>query len=312
MLKTHGFNILFTIIFISLFTSILLFYRAEVGNALLRDHLFPRHDTFNLASCQAWAKEVRDFNVRADTMANKVTVLVYHRVIQEKDIKSNLLHNDGSIVDTVIKKSNFEQQMDWLYTEGYTTLTLKELELFMKGELNVPEKSVVITFDDGFKDNAYEAYPLLKEYGFNAVNFLITGLIEKHDHHYEPGSFQYLSLDDLHNSCDVFEYGSHTYNFHKRTPDGDSFLISNNTKVVQSDIEVSIRHLDGSHYSFAFPYGEYNDTSIQLLRKLGFNMIFTSNYDDVHVGYPTNEIPRKEIFPDDGMKEFKAKLGHRR
>ena len=61
-------------------------------------------------------------------------------------------------------KEQFTKQMEYLHEEGYTTLTLPEFQAYMEEEIDVPKKSVLITFDDGFKDNYINAYPILKKY----------------------------------------------------------------------------------------------------------------------------------------------------
>ena len=74
---------------------------------------------------------------------------------------------------------DFASQMRFLAEAGYKTLTMSEFIAYKKGELAVPKKSVLITFDDGWKDNYVYAYPILREFGLRASIFLVTQWIER-------------------------------------------------------------------------------------------------------------------------------------
>ena len=77
---------------------------------------------------------------------------MYHSISYEK---GNILR---------VSKENFRKQMKYLKDNNYTTLTLDELYNYMKTGKIVPKKPIVITFDDGYKDNYTNAYPILKEF----------------------------------------------------------------------------------------------------------------------------------------------------
>ena len=95
-----------------------------------------------------------------------VSVLMYHHVLKK----------GGFIASSV---EDFASQMRFLAEAGYKTLSAAEFTLYKKGELAVPKKSVLITFDDGWKDNYVYAYPILREFGLRASIFLVTQWIER-------------------------------------------------------------------------------------------------------------------------------------
>ncbi|ENH96218.1 polysaccharide deacetylase [Gracilibacillus halophilus YIM-C55.5] len=309
MSRKHVFNIGFTLVFLVCFACIIMFFKDDILHALFRDGLFPIDETIEMEACQNWTDDVRDFELTDREKAESVSVLMYHRVVEEKHLNQYLTEDDGSIVSTVILKSNFIKQMDLLRDEGYTTLTLKELELFIKGEIDVPKKSIVLTFDDGFKDNAKEVYPILKERGLKGVSFVITGAISKFDAKYQPGEYQYFSASDIISSCDVFDFQSHTYNYHQRMEDDTPFLIGKEDEQVTQDLERSLVNLNGRNQAFASPYGGYDEGNIETFQELGFDMAFTVIPNDVTRETSVYEIPRKEVFPDDSLEDFKEKIG---
>ncbi|WP_058308414.1 polysaccharide deacetylase family protein [Gracilibacillus massiliensis] len=309
MIKKNLFNICFTLVFFGLFSFIIFSYYEDIARALYNHDVFPTDETFEIEACQQWTNSTRNFDMAPDNKAENVTVLMYHRIIEDEEIDDIHLEEDGELVSTVLLKSQFEEQMQLLKKEGYTTLTLKELEQYINNDLDVPKKSLVLTFDDGFKDNAMEVAPILRKLDFNAVSFVITAAVHKYDYPFKAGEFQYFSVDDIHNSCDVFEFESHTYNFHKRMEDNTPYLTGKSDEKVKEDLENSLFNLDGKRQAFASPYGAYDEENIQLFKDLGFSMAFTVNPDVVYPGTPMYEIPRKEVFPDDTMEDFKEKIG---
>ena len=90
-----------------------------------------------------------------------VPVLNYHQV-EEKNGNPLTLWPD-----------QFETQMSYLADEGYTTITIDEMMDALENGTPLPDKPVIITFDDGYADNYEYAYPILKKYGFKATIFLI-------------------------------------------------------------------------------------------------------------------------------------------
>ncbi len=92
--------------------------------------------------------------------AQVVPVLMYHHVSP----------SPGMITVTV---EHFEDQLRWLRRHGYRSLSSAEFAGHLAGK-PVPSKSVLITFDDGYLDNWVYAYPLLKQYGYTAMLFLVT------------------------------------------------------------------------------------------------------------------------------------------
>jgi len=112
--------------------------------------------------------------------ALSVPVLMYHHVSSHK----------GALV--TITPENFESHARFLADEGYKTLTLDEFAAFKKGRLELPKKSVLITFDDGWIDNYLVAYPILKKYSLRATIFVITDWVERSNEDKRAGDDIYI------------------------------------------------------------------------------------------------------------------------
>jgi peptidoglycan/xylan/chitin deacetylase (PgdA/CDA1 family) len=300
-------NLVFTLTFLGMCCLLGATFSDDFVEAFSPD-LFPKDESLGIASCQRWTDEVRNFAVPEGEQAEKVTVLMYHRVLDAEDIDDVHLEEDGLLQKTIILKSQFEEQMAMLKEENYTTLTAKEFQLFMENKLEVPKKSILLTFDDGYKDNVTEVYPVLKKHGFTALNFLITSALDKKTQKFDAEKHQYLSVSEIQKSCDAFEFQSHTYNFHKETEDERAYLRIKSKDLIMKDLKASLVNLDQQNRAFAYPFGEYDRDSIQSLKELGFEMAFTTVYDAAEPGMNMYEIPRKEVFPEDTVEDFRVKI----
>ncbi|MBN1319770.1 MAG: polysaccharide deacetylase family protein [Thermoleophilia bacterium] len=103
-----------------------------------------------------------------DAIDVHVPVLMYHYVDEEPPPAGP--YADGLTVRT----PDFIRELEYLVVNGHRTVTLAEVYLAMAGVRELPAKPVALTFDDGGLDNYEVAFPLLKEYGFNATFFVIT------------------------------------------------------------------------------------------------------------------------------------------
>lgn len=98
----------------------------------------------------------------------RVPILMYHEVAVRPDTKSRL----------AVPPASFAAQLAYLHNVGFTTLTFADAAAALAGDgSRLPERPVVLTFDDGFADFHRQALPLLRQYGFTATVFVTTGWI---------------------------------------------------------------------------------------------------------------------------------------
>ncbi len=156
----------------------------------------------------------------------------------------------------IVSQKKFEQQMRWLHSNGYRVISFQELNRLRSGGELPPEKSIVLTFDDGYKDFFHVAYPVLKQYGFVATVFLVSQRVGKSNSWDSAGELsdrELLSWDAARSlSKDGLEIGAHT-----RTHPN---LISQSCGQAREEIEGSLHdisnNLDLEPTTFAYPYGE--------------------------------------------------------
>ncbi|MFB5253392.1 hypothetical protein BWGOE13_52840 [Bacillus mycoides] len=228
----------------------------------------------------------------------KVPVLLYHHLLKgtEKE-NSEVFKNKG----TTLAVEQFEKQIKYLADNNYRAITAKELEGFIKNKKNLPEKSVLITFDDASKSNYTYAYPILKKYNMHAISFVVTSKISDQEEKFDPNKIQALSKTEMDKMGDVFEFGSHTDSLHKLEK-GEAAVFNRNNVEIKNDILKSKDVLKTDYFSY--PFGKYNDTIVKVLKDSKFQMAFVNS-----PGYATKEsnilkVSRFVIKSDLDIKAF--------
>lgn len=199
----------------------------------------------------------------------KVPVLCYHNVVSKEEQDNN---PDSKLWN--ISVDNFEEEMKYLYDNNYKTLTMEEFYKWKKGEIDVPFKSVLITFDDGFLSNYYYAFPILKKYNINASVFVIGKCIVNSDEdtdEWNGNVITYMSRDILEKCEEEYpnvKFYSHTYFLHNK---GDINKPYNDIYNDFEEFDENIKKTD----ILAYPYGDNNDNIKKVLKNKKYRMAFT-------------------------------------
>ena len=212
---------------------------------------------------------------------NGIPVLTYHHILRDEE---NTRFRHTSTTTSVVA---FNNQMTWLRDMGYTTLTMYQLEGYVRNRMNMPARAVVITFDDGLKSVYRYAYPILKAYGFKATSFTISSRIKAHPQPWNPKSLQFMSISELQASQDVFDIQSHTHFLHRVDANRQPTLLRRTYRNILLDFEHSRRALSqfNPHVIFlSYPFGGYNDKAVQALNDAGFHMAVTTVQGKVKPG----------------------------
>lgn len=211
-----------------------------------------------------------------------VPVMMYHHVLKEHEL------GRFKNLSTTVTDVQFTKEMQYLKSKNYETITVDELWRFMRNEITLPAYSIVLTFDDGLLSTREYAYPVLKNNGFKATQFLITSRNEsaKDGQIFNYNDLQPLSRQDITNMQDVFAFESHTYNLHVLEGNRGKMLLTPYREVVQ-DLQRSIAIIPNAK-AFAYPFGQYNANIINAVKEVGFTMAFSTKhgynnpYDDVY------------------------------
>lgn len=171
----------------------------------------------------------------------------------------------------------FEEQMAYLKKNAYHIITLNDVKNFYVNGVRLPEKAVLLTFDDCYQSMKKYAYPLLKKYAFPATAFVVTGWLNDTPKEFNPAKSVTLSEADLAGISDVFEFANHTASFHQRWNPSTSILMTSSNEDFEKDLDTCnakdyVKHKD----VFAYPFGLYEERNVNLLREKGFRLAFTS------------------------------------
>lgn len=204
-----------------------------------------------------------------EQQAKQVPVLMYHYLVPK-----SLNKEPGN--KSVMNAEDFEEGMDYLHREGYYTPTLQELEQYINGEITLPKKSVVITFDDGYENNLVYAYPILKKYNFKAAVFIIGSKTQENNEPFDPARKSFLTKAQMEESKDVFEFHSHTYNLHYKGFEkcGSTYAAGLDSKLLKQDMKQMKEFGIDTPY-FAYPYGNKSTQMMYYLREEGYRMAFS-------------------------------------
>lgn len=219
--------------------------------------------------------------------AHTVPVLMYHHVSPV----------DGMIT---VSTANFEQQLQWLRSHGYRSLTCDEFAGHLEGR-PVPPRSVLITFDDGYLDNWVYAYPLMKQYGFKGVIFVVTswigdGAVRPHlgqnelpetpahrecEDRIEQGRADEVMLRwseiDAMRAEGVFEFHSHTHTHTRWDLAPDSAAKNDHMRQELALSRSTLEERLGSvSPHFCWPQGYFDDDYVRLAQEAGFRYLYTT------------------------------------
>ena len=225
------------------------------------------------------------FGVTAAFPPEGVLILEYHKV------------NDWSEDSYTVKPEDFAAQMDELRAQGYETISILDFLRAKKGKQTLPEKAVIVTLDDGYKDNYTDMLPIMESRGMKATVFMVTNDIGL------PGYLTWDMLRDMQNRG--IEIGSHTAN---HLP-----LTEMSPADAREEVQLSKTLMEWNGiktiFGLSYPNGKYKDFMPQMLKEseylaavtgdAGLNTFETNPYLLHRIN-----IPR----PHFGIEEFRLRI----
>lgn len=205
----------------------------------------------------------------------RIPIVMYHHILED----SRLLG------DYVISPGQLESDLQYIRDQGYTAVLPREVAAWVRGEGDLPEKPIMITFDDGNKSAYVYAYPLLKKYGMKGVLSVIGIHSEKYSG-IDDGNVNYAhttwaELGELAQSG-IFEIGNHTYDMHEESSPraGIRRCADENARdyreTLGKDLAMNQGLLEaatgGPPKVFAYPYGFVESDANGVLDELGFDV----------------------------------------
>lgn len=230
-------------------------------------------------------------------------ILMYHMVREHiAGAKFNKLR---------VTPAEFEKQVAWMKAEGFHFVTMQELQ---ENWAKHPEKTIAITFDDGYLDNLENAYPILEKYQAKATIYVV---VDRHDrdwstykkaHHNSGELAREPKLNDEQVSylaqTNIVEIGSHTLthaNLDKLSDDECLYELIESKKQLEVLTQKPVT-------SFAYPFGIYSERDVEIAKQAGYHNAVTTKegIDSDHPDFM--QLQRIKISGKDSMFAVKLRL----
>jgi len=276
-----------------------------------------------LAGTLAYLGSSKDDDMKVSSVIPEVTdsrekvqlpILMYHGIT---DVSS-------SVNEYTILADTFEDDLKWLGDNGFTSVSVKQLTDYVEKGYALPDKPVLITFDDGYANNYAFAFPLLQKYHMNAVISVIGSEVDTSSGDmYRKLSNSSLSWGEVAilSASENIEIGNHTYNLHSSSGGRKGADKKSNESqkeyesILREDLSLMQEKVSEASGSvpllFAWPYGAYpkDRSADKILKELGFKASVTS-YQKMNViekGNPDSLFGLKRFLrtPDFNMEKIK-------
>lgn len=220
----------------------------------------------------------------------RVPIIMYHGILKDESRQSTY----------VISPQLFESDLKYLKENGYTSIVVQDLINYVDNGVPLPEKSVMLTFDDGYYNNYIYAYPLAQKYGMKFVLSPIGSVTDKYsesgERHEIYTHVTWSNIKEMIHSGMV-EIQNHSYSLHGDENSGrlgakklKKESLAHYTNLLQQDLtKMQTKFKENTGWTptaFFYPFGIISNESIPIVRELGFRASFTC---EERVNYVTRD-----------------------
>jgi glycosyltransferase involved in cell wall biosynthesis len=240
---------------------------------------------------------VRSAPWRGPTSHLALPVLLYHRIGPAVA---------GSYPSLTVSPGRFRLHVRWLHRRGYRTVRPRDWLAWLDEGAPLPRRPVMITFDDAYADLAHHAFPVLREHGFSAVVFTVTGRIggtNTWDAARGAATLQLLSSDQIRRwAAGGIEFGAHTRT-HSDLADPRVSLLDE----VDGSADDLKRLLGSEVDAFAYPWGRTAPAAEARVRQV-FPSAFTTADGLNTPATDRHRLRRTMVQPDDGIFALRLRV----
>lgn len=209
----------------------------------------------------------------------RVPILTYHRVVPVSEA-------GNSLPSLVVAPENFAAQMKAFFDAGWHSITMATLAERMETDTTIPPKTFVITFDDGWYDGYYYAFPIMRRYGFVATFFVVSSRIDR------PGALAAWQLRALEAAGD--EIGNHTENHTSLSRVPGTRVISE-VETGSEEIERAVGHRP---VSLCYPMGGVSPYVVSLVGTIpDLKTAVSTGYGWTESWFQRYDMPRIRVRP---------------
>jgi peptidoglycan/xylan/chitin deacetylase (PgdA/CDA1 family) len=230
---------------------------------------------------------------------DRIPVIIYHRLVSDEDL---MLCRKFSYV---VSLSNFEQQMRYLKEEGYVPIDLNDYLFYKEHPHDLPEKPVIISFDDGYENNYRYAFPILKKYGFKAVIYSITDpdaplflQFELPEKLLSPEQMKELSDNGI-----SIQGHTATHPYLKEIDEKGIYReLTECKEIIEKITGKPVVHM-------AVPYGSMDDRLFKIARDVGYKTLSIPGKGTINLASDPYDIKRLSVHNNTTIKQFSMLVG---
>lgn len=221
-----------------------------------------------------------------------IPILMYH-YLSDPPPGADAIRRDLSVSPHL-----FESHLAYLRQAGYQTISFNDLIYALSQEAHLPPQSIIITFDDGYRDNYTNAFPLLRKYGYTATFFIFNYPIDSYNVDY----LTWEMVIEMHRAG--MEFGSHSYRHSDLSGKDVDFLvyeILGSKEAIEERIQEPVRF-------FSYPAGRYDELTIRVLESANFWAAATTQWGAQHSYRNRFELSRVRVRGNDTVDDLVEKL----
>ncbi len=219
------------------------------------------------------SKEAVPSSTESATDTVCVPIIMYHNILKSNSRSSKF----------IVTENQFEEDLKYLKEKGYNTVVMEDLVAYVYDNKPLPEKPIVLSFDDGYYNNYVYAYPLLKEYGYRGVLSVIGYYTDLYTENGEKNeNYSHVTWDDIKemSTSGVIELQNHSYNLHstdkgrngskkKRGESQEEYkkILTEDLKKLQTNFEEKMNQTPST---YTYPFGSVSEASYDIIKEMGF------------------------------------------
>ncbi|MBA4386369.1 MAG: hypothetical protein C0404_00200 [Verrucomicrobia bacterium] len=224
------------------------------------------------------------------SVVRTIPILMYHQV------GSNVTDSAWCVLP-----EDFRSQMSMMRKRGYQAILPSDLVANRKWGKPLPVNCMIITFDDGYRDTLKLVEPVLKEYDFKAVAYLVTSAVSEDRN--KPGTYEEKTCITWPEVAEMQKrgtivFGGHSHEHRNLAVEGDPFPLINESK---AQLE---KHGISGDLSFCYPHGQYKQETIDAVKRAGFTTAVVCEDRKAVVGRTTDLLALPRISVMGGKHEF--------
>jgi peptidoglycan/xylan/chitin deacetylase (PgdA/CDA1 family) len=239
-------------------------------------------------------KQSGSWKAMQQKFGRRLPVLLYHHVGHTKS---------GTLPSLTVSPEKFSEQIQWLSTNNYQLISPAQWLDWCRTGAGLPDKAVLLTFDDAYADLCEHALPVLRQYGFSAEIFVVTGLIGSSDHwnrDLATANHALMTEQQIRQwSTNGIEFGAHSRS-HSDLRELSTVALLDEVAGSSDDLSA----ISGTRpRSFAFPYGRYDQNAVDKVRD-HYAMAFTVDEGLNGLATDLHSLRRTMVQPRESLFEF--------